>query len=320
MSVPSTPSDGSAMAARRATDGPPPRRVLLVDDSRAIRAILRRMLEAGGYEVVEAGDGRQGIDAAREQHPDLVLLDIDMPVMDGLAAMREMQDDPDLAGLPVMFLTARTGGDDVAAGLGLGAQDYLRKPCEAAELLARVASALRMKSQENALRAQARALDTLSATDPLTGLGNRRHLQSRVDDVVARSGADLTVGVLLADLDHFKAVNDTLGHPVGDIVLRIAAARLRGATAPDATLVRWGGEEFLAVVPGLDATGVLAAGEAWRAAVCAGPFAYGVDRTVDVTVSVGVASGRIGDLDTLTAAADRALYAAKAAGRDQVST
>jgi two-component system cell cycle response regulator len=306
-------------ANRRFTDETPPARILVVDDSRAIRTILRRMLEAADYQVYEAADGRDGLSAMRSEPPDLVLLDIDMPVMDGLSAMREMKADPELESVPVLFLTARTGGEDVAAGLGLGAQDYLRKPCEAAELTARVASALRLAAHEKALLERARTLDSLSTTDALTGLGNRRYLENRVEELTATFGADLIVGVLLADIDHFKRVNDTLGHATGDIVLRIAAARLRVATSPDTILVRWGGEEFLAVVPDHDLSAAMAAGEAWRAALSAGPFAFGAEQSLDVTISVGVASGRLGDLEQLTVGADDGLYRAKEAGRNRVS-
>src|SRR5689334_16982564 len=121
---------------RRADDQPNAATVLVVDDSVAIRRILSRSLIAEGYIVREAADGQAALDSCQSDRPDLVLLDIDMPVMDGHATLRELRADPHLADLPVLFLTARTGGSDVATGLGLGAQDYLRKPCEPAELAA----------------------------------------------------------------------------------------------------------------------------------------------------------------------------------------
>jgi diguanylate cyclase (GGDEF)-like protein len=304
--------------ARRKADGQQPATVLIVDDSKAIRRILRRALEEAGYLVGEAGNGEECLAACRERRPDLVLLDVDMPVMDGLTTMRELKADPSLESLPVLFLTARTGGLDVAAGLDLGAQDYLRKPCEPAELNARVATALRLKAHELALQEKSHLLESLSATDPLTGLGNRRMLDSRASDLAAEFGSRLPVGLLMADLDLFKRVNDTLGHPAGDAVLRIAASRLTARLPAGATLVRWGGEEFLAICPGLVGDEVAAAGEELRLAVSQTPFSIGTDRPLEVTISVGCAAGPLDDIAALTAAADQALYDAKTTGRNRV--
>lgn len=303
---------------RRATESSEPATVLIVDDSNAIRAILRRSLEAAGYQVSEASNGEEGLAAARSQHPSLVLLDVDMPVMDGLETMRTIHADSALKSIPVLFLTARTDGLDVAAGLGLGAQDYLRKPCEPAELTARVATALRLKAQTSALQEQTQLLDSLSSTDPLTGLGNRRFLESRINDLAAEFGENLEVGALLVDIDHFKDVNDRFGHPVGDTVLQILAARLQTASPPDSVLVRWGGEEFLVVSPGLAGDDLATAGERVRAAINEAPFAVGIDRLLDLTISVGAAVGQIANLHEVTAAADVALYEAKETGRNRV--
>src|SRR5882672_4797305 len=170
---------------RRREDDPAMTTILVVDDSAAIRRIISRTLVETGYRVVEAVDGRAALDACRAERPDLMLLDIDMPVMDGPTTLREIRAEPELQSLPVLFLTARTGADDVAAGLDLGAQDYLRKPCEPAELTARVARALRTKAQEDTLLRQARELNELSTTDALTGLGNRRRMEATIDELVA---------------------------------------------------------------------------------------------------------------------------------------
>ncbi|MEO8697170.1 MAG: diguanylate cyclase [Acidimicrobiales bacterium] len=292
--------------------------ILVVDDSNAIRRILGRALTIGGYFVVEAADGHAAIEACRAQRPDLVLLDIDMPVMDGHATLREMRADPELAAIPVLFLTARTGGADVAAGLELGAQDYLRKPCEPAELTARVGMALRAKAQENAFARQARELSELSTTDTLTGLGNRRRMEARIAELQAAHGPDALVTFIMIDVDHFKAVNDTFGHAVGDVVLRIVAGRLRGAINEQLLICRWGGEEFLAAGCGLDATEAHALAERLREVVGASTFATGVDQSIAVTVSAGCAIGAIGGYADALDAADAALYQAKRNGRNRV--
>ena len=292
--------------------------ILVVDDSTAIRRIIGRTLSAAGYRVVEAVDGSDALDACRAEQPDLVLLDIDMPVMDGHTALREMRADPQLRAIPVLFLTARTAGVDVAAGLELGAQDYLRKPCEPAELTARVGMALRAKAVENALAHQAREMSELSITDALTGIGNRRYIAATIGELVVTRGPDAAVGVIMIDVDHFKAVNDQYGHPVGDVVLRIVAQRLRASVDARLLLARWGGEEFILVGLGLESAEVLAHAEQARDVVGANPFATGIDQIVAVTVSAGCAVGTLAGFSAVLAAADGALYEAKRSGRNRV--
>lgn len=293
--------------------------VLVVDDSTAIRRILRRSLEGAGYRVTEAADGQQGIESCRADRPDLVLLDVDMPVMDGMATLSALRSDEALSGLPVLFLTARTGATDVALGLDLGAEDYLRKPCEPAELTARVASALRIKAREVALEQRAQDLDDLSTTDALTGLGNRRHLEARRSEIARATGPDTGVGMIIVDVDHFKKVNDEEGHVVGDVVLRILAGRLQSVVGDDATLVRWGGEEFLALTRDDSIEEVVSLGERFRKSIFDEPFSIGNDRTLEISVSVGCACGLLAGMEELVETADAALYEAKRKGRNRVA-
>ena len=292
--------------------------VLVVDDSRAIRQILSRSLAEAGYQVLQAGDGQAGVATAREHRPDLILLDVDMPVLDGMGAMRLLHDDPELRDTPVLFLTARTSAEEVAAGLGLGAQDYLRKPCESVELLARVTNALNISRQRSELRQQAQRLDDLSTTDPLTGLGNRRRFDIAVGELRAASAPGEPLAVAMIDIDHFKAINDRNGHLIGDTVLSLVARRLRADARDDDTLVRWGGEEFLVLRVGDDCASLAASVEHMRAAVAERPLAVGVDQLVSVTVSGGWAVGRVADLDAVVESADEALYRAKAQSRNRV--
>ena len=294
--------------------------VLVVDDSTAIRRILQRALQDAGYRVTEAADGQAALTACRADPPDLVLLDVDMPVMDGPTALAAMKDDADLADIPVLFLTARTSGTDVAAGLQLGANDYLRKPIDAAELAARVSVALRQSAQEMMLRSMAREADRLSTLDALTGLGNRRQLELATVELLATIGGAAPIGLILADIDHFKLVNDTEGHLIGDAVLRIVAARLRTTLGDQHQLVRWGGEEFVALAAGLDDAVTADLAERLRTAICDSPFALGEDRTLAVTVSIGCVTGRLDALDDVLQAADEALYEAKRSGRNRVAT
>ncbi len=302
-------------ADRRSTAGAT---VLVVDDSRAIRAILRRTLEQAGYAVCEAENGRVGIEVARDIKPDLVLLDVDMPVLDGHAALKEMSADPVLRLLPVLMLTARTGAEDVAVGLEHGAMDYLRKPCEPVELTARIAGALRRAEQERALIEQQRILSQLSSHDSLTGLGNRRLLEDARQRTLDEEGNAVPVGIAIVDLDLFKNVNDTYGHATGDTVLRVAAARLMGAIPADALAIRWGGEEFAVVCYGESAAGIVGSAKDVHAALSHSPFAVNAETAVPVSASIGVASGLLVDFDGVMQRADAALYRAKGAGRNRV--
>jgi diguanylate cyclase (GGDEF)-like protein len=306
------------MMQGRAEGRPDLATILIVDDSNAIRRILRRILGNAGYRVLEAEDGQAALSACGTERPDLVLLDVDMPGMDGLTTLREMRTDTVLQSIPVLFLTARTGADDVAAGLDLGAQDYLRKPCEPAELTARVGRALRAKAREDDLARRAREMTELSTRDALTGISNRRGIEARVAQLIGTAGADAVVTLILVDVDHFKSVNDTFGHAVGDIVLTIVAKRLRGALDEHLLLARWGGEEFLIAGVGLDRVQAQALAERLRNVVCATPFAVAEDRQLAITVSGGCATGALANFDAAILAADSALYEAKRTGRNRI--
>jgi diguanylate cyclase (GGDEF)-like protein len=284
-----------------------------------VRAVLRRQLEADGHTVVEAVDGEEAIIACREYSPDVVLLDVEMPVLDGHGTLERLKSDPDLKDIPVVFLTGRVDTADVVTGLRLGAHDYLRKPFEANELMARVSAALRTKELQDELRRRNAELDRVSRIDMLTNIYNRRHLDEHLRRAI--SGArrhGRTVGVLLVDIDHFKDVNDQHGHLAGDAVLKEVAARLQGAIRTEDALGRWGGEEFIAVLtdtPG-EAIGVLA--ERMRQAIASTPFVLDDGTRIRVTVSIGHTAGTE-DAEVLVHRSDDALYVAKEAGRNQVA-
>ncbi|HYN55712.1 MAG TPA: diguanylate cyclase [Motilibacterales bacterium] len=227
-----------------------------------------------------------------------------------------MKADPSLRQLPVLFLTAQTSGAEAARGLLLGAHDYLKKPCAKAELLARVSAALRQTAHEQRLASHAQELEELSTTDPLTGVGNRRHLEQGL----ALLPKSRPLDVLMADLDRFKQVNDTRGHVVGDAVLAIVAARLWAGCGPEAIIARWGGEEFVIAVPDATPESLSELGERLRAAVANDPLVVGDVEPLQVTISIGGATGRAGEFVVLLGVADTALYDAKDAGRNQVRT
>ena len=293
--------------------------ILVADDSMVVRAVLRRQLETDGHTVVEAVNGADAIDACREYRPDVILLDVEMPVLDGHATLERLKADPQLKDIPVVFLTGRVDTADVVNGLRLGAHDYLRKPFEANELMARVSAALRTKWLQDELRTRNAELDRVARIDMLTNIYNRRHLDEHLRSVISAARRhDRTIGVLLVDIDHFKDVNDEHGHLAGDAVLREVAARLQRAIRTEDALGRWGGEEFLAVLTDTPPEGVRVMAERMRQVIAAAPFTLDDGSQIRVTVSVGHASGTE-DAEVLVHRADDALYVAKAEGRNRVA-
>jgi two-component system cell cycle response regulator len=299
--------------------------VLVADDSLVIRAVLRHHLEDEGYVVVEAVDGSQAIEMMRRHHPDMVLLDIEMPVLNGHEVLANVKADGDLRDTPVVFLTGRTGSEEIVAGLRAGAQDYLKKPFEPAELIARVGAAVRTKRLQDALRERSAELDQMSRTDVLTGVFNRRHLDEELGRYVSlatRHGN--MVAVVMFDIDHFKRINDTYGHEAGDAVLKEFTRRVQTVVRTedilgrsDESLVgRWGGEEFLLVLPQTDLAGACVVGDRVRSAVAAAAFGVG-DREIEITVSGGCSAGTEPPAE-LIRRADAALYRAKESGRNRL--
>lgn len=294
-------------------------RVLVADDSTAVRAILRKRLVASGYDVVEAADGQEAVLQARATRPDLVLLDVEMPVLDGFQVMSVLRDDPAFHDVPVIFLSARVETSELVEGLDLGAFDYVKKPCDVGELIARVRAGLRWKARADELLRAVDHMDELGSTDALTGLPNRRALERRMSTLAQEAlRREQPLLVAVVDVDHFKRVNDEQGHLVGDAVLLRVTQRLRSAVRPGQVLGRWGGEEFLALSPALSGDSALRFGERLRTLVGWEPVTLDDGTALPVTVSVGLASGIPDDLGALVARADSALYRAKNEGRNRV--
>ena len=295
--------------------------VLVAEDSLVVRAVLRQHLESQGYTVIEANDGNAALRACRETKPDVVLLDIEMPGLDGHDVLRALKADPDLSDVPVVFLTGRTDTEDLVDGLRLGAHDYLKKPFEASELIARVSAAARVKTLQDELRRRNAELDLISRTDALTGLSNRRHIEERLREFASAAHRHgFSLGVLMLDIDHFKQVNDTVGHAAGDAVLREFATRLRFALREEDIPGRWGGEEFLVILPNTDLAGARMVGQRVCDHIAAKLFPVADHRTLLVTVSGGCAVSDGRDSEELVRRADNALYDAKQNGRNRIAT
>jgi len=289
--------------------------VLLVDDEEVNLYALRIILESRGYRCLTASNGADALRVASDCLPDAILLDIQMPVMDGYGVCQRLKDDPRTRPIPVVFLTARCRDqEEVIRGLDIGANDYVTKPFNPEELLARVAVMVRVRTAESQMR-------QASYTDDLTGLYNRRFLQQRLEEELHRASRySLRLSCIMLDIDHFKAINDTHGHVAGDLIIKDVATILKNHVRKSDLAVRYGGEEFLLILFENDKNGALRVAERVRADVESHVFTW-KEQPLRVTISSGVAvfpDDGVTMPDELIARADSALYSAKTSGRNMV--
>jgi two-component system, cell cycle response regulator len=297
----------------------PAPRVLVVEDDPFYRKSLQEPLLESGYAVEGCADGQEALVRARVFRPDVVVTDWEMPKMDGITLCRILKSIEELRFTHVIILSSRGETSAKVTGLDTGADDYLVKPVDPNELLARVRAGLRLQQALAELAARNELLAKLALTDPLTGLPNRRAFEESLSREVALAIRHVRpLSLLLLDLDHFKRVNDTFGHPAGDEVLASLGLLLGRQGRRGDVVARIGGEEFAVVLPETGKEQAAATAERIRIAVSSSPL--GARAKVPVTVSIGVASlpQPCGDLETLVSTADAALYAAKSAGRDRV--
>jgi diguanylate cyclase (GGDEF)-like protein len=287
-------------------------KVLLIDDAEPIHDLLRYHLADEPLEIVSAFDADSGVRLARELGPDIILLDVEMPDANGFETIRRLKADAATMSIPVVFVTGVSSTDDKIRGLDLGASDYVTKPFEPAELRARVRATLRTR----------RLLDLLARKamiDGLTGLWNRAYFEQHLESEVARARRlAKPVACIMADLDHFKSINDRFGHLAGDAVIaHVAQVLLDGCREQD-IVCRYGGEEFAVILPMTSEQEAHAIAERLRTAIAAHQGRFNGHR-IDLTCSFGVAD--IHQIPpSLVELADQALYAAKQSGRNRVST
>lgn len=287
--------------------------LLVVDDQSVIIRSLHQLFR-NDCEVLMATNGEQAIALCREQKPDLVLLDVVMPGLDGREVCRRLKSDPATQDIAVIFITANQSDEDETIGFELGAVDFITKPINPRTVFARVRTHLAVKIQGDVLRA-------ISLTDGLTDVANRR----KFDDELQRAWRKclrekVPLSLLIADIDHFKRYNDAYGHAEGDTCLRTVAQAMRGALRrPGDSFARYGGEEFACVLPGSSAQSALTPAQRMLDAVAALGIPHRDSPSAGVvTVSVGVATmvpSNDCSAAELVAAADRQLYRAKADGR-----
>ena len=298
-------------------------RVLIAEDDSISRRMLEAFLVKWGYEVIAVTEGEeawgilQGNDA-----PQLAVLDWMMPGRDGIDICRSLRQRKGRAYIYIILLTARGHKEDIVEGLEAGADDYVTKPFDPYELRARLRAGRRIVELQEQLLQAREALRDQASRDPMTGLWNHGTILAILRKEAARAARTRgPFALLMADVDRFKTINDTYGHPAGDAVLREASRRLRGAMRTYDSLGRYGGDEFLAVIPGCEPEGVARFAESFRARIDRKAVET-PEGMIPITLSLGlVALTNLENVkaETLVRIADAALYRAKIAGRNRVA-
>jgi len=299
--------------------GPPDMDVLVADPDEGRRSAAARTLRSVGWSVREAAGAREALEACRAARPGVLVVDTDACETEQLPMIEAIKSDPDLFVTGVVVRGRRLDVDDALEGMGRGAHAMLVDPVSDAELVSAVRSAARTSQLQEELRNRAEALERLAFSDGLTEIANRRFLDRQLQALISsanRHGRPLAVA--LVDVDRFKRVNDAHGHATGDAVLLEVARRMAGRLRAEDHIGRFGGEEFLVLLPDTDAEAAADVAEALRAAVSAGPVEVG-GLSLRVTASVGWAVHAGEAAHELLARADAGLYRAKAEGRNRVA-
>lgn len=290
------------------------RKILTVDDNQTNLILMKVYLEKMGVVPLMAGSALDGLELAYNEKPDVILLDIMMPDMDGHEVCRRLKSDTRTASIPIIFVSARDTAEDKITGLELGAIDYIFKPLNPGELRARVGAILRMLDLQEELLTQAN-------TDPLTGLANRRHFFEIFErQIIESSEKNTPLSLCMIDIDFFKSVNDTYGHIGGDNILKQLAAILKNNLYPLDFAARYGGEEFIVSLPDTDLDHAVRAAEKLRSFIQSYKWNISAEQ-LNLTVSLGAAAmdtSTLPDPYELVSKADKALYAAKSRGRNCV--
>jgi two-component system, cell cycle response regulator len=299
--------------------------LLIIEDSDKFRRqIIRTVMEVSLFENYrEARDGLEGFKSIMEEKPDLVICDLVMPRLDGFQFLQMVKARPELHDIPIIFLTSKSDQASKVRLLEEGASDYLTKPFDAAELVARVKIHLKIKKLQDDLKRATEHFKELSNTDPLTNLYNRRFFSEVLENEMQRAKRLRTsLSLIILDVDKYKEINDLYGHQEGDKVLIAVAEKLHGALRTYDVASRYGGDEFVLLLPATALPGALEVAERLRASVNSISFLPPLEG-VSVTVSQGVATfptEQINSVDSLFYQADYALYQAKQNGRNRVET
>lgn len=294
--------------------------ILIVDDVRLNRQLVESILTRYGYITKVADTGKNAIEIVKTSKIDLVILDLLMPEINGLEVCEIIKTKLKIADLPIIFLTASNEKEHLLQAFKLGAVDYIYKPFNALELLARVKNHLELKHTRDQLKQALIEIEKIAATDALTGVANRRQIISLAEREftrVRRHQDDFSVFIM--DIDHFKSINDTYGHDVGDIAIINVAKTTKNCVRNEDIFGRFGGEEFVAFLPSTNLEGALVLAERIRESISKDKLTIDGNNII-ITVSIGVAIYRKTDanIDAMLKRADQALFKAKNLGRNRV--
>ena len=303
-------------------------KALVVEDDLSTRLLIKKIAESEGYEVLEAEDGYEGWRIFQKEKDNIYIAFLDwmMPKMDGMELCRRIRKAFVTRYIYILLLTSKRNIEAIVEGLETGGDDYMTKPFSRRELVARIRVAGRVAALERKLNEANKKLRVLATTDPLTGILNRREFLKRFQGEIYRVSREKKFySLIMLDIDHFKRVNDTMGHTAGDMVLIEITDRIRAELRPYDLVGRYGGEEFLIGIPEANSETGRNIAERIRASICKKPFHAG-NKELDITASLGLTSAiPIGNkkdmlhlLENMIEKSDSSLYRAKNAGRNNV--
>jgi diguanylate cyclase (GGDEF)-like protein len=295
-------------------------KILVVDDIEDNIKLLSFDLEDDDHDVITATNGQECLHLAESEKPDLILLDMMMPVMDGKETLSHLKRNEELKEIPVIMVSAKDGDDDVIEALDIGAHDYVAKPFIYPVLAARMRSALRLKASQEKLMEANRLLEKLASYDSLTGAYNRRQFFNLAQAEFAKvERTQEPLSIIMLDIDHFKSVNDTYGHGAGDQALIELTRTCKKVCRTSDIISRFGGEEFVICCPSASIQGATSLAERLRESIEALTIKTDDNKSFGFTASIGVATHYPGDtLDSQINRADKWLYQAKETGRNRV--
>lgn len=302
-------------------------KILFVEDSKTQAEVIRGLLEKEGYEVIQAEDGKSAIKIAKSQPLDIILLDLVLPDINGNEVCRWLKLNQSTKGIPIIMLTVKGSLTDKVKGLEAGADDYVTKPFDEIELNARIYACLRTKALQDELKQMNRQLEDLlgkveqlAITDPLTELFNRRRFETVLEKEFKRTVRYKSpLACLMIDIDHFKKINDEYGHQAGDSVLQETAQIIKTTFREVDIAARWGGEEFVILLPQTNKEAALQSASRMLEAISNHKFPSIPGKKI--TVSIGIASVPDPSIDTgesLINASDLVMYEAKKKGRNRI--
>ena len=301
-------------------------KILVIDDNLENIKLVGNLLKRKGYDVLTAMSGLQGIKIAIEKQPNLVLLDLMMPDVDGFETAKRFKENPEISSIPIIFLTAKEINKFITKAFEVGGADYVTKPINTNELLVRVSTQLSLKARTDELekaydmiRNKNKELNELLITDGLTKLFTRGYLMKKIrEEKIRHKRYKASFSLIMCDIDHFKKVNDTYGHDAGDLVLIEVSNLMKDESREQDIVARWGGEEFMIFLPETTMEEAYVVAKRILEALRAKVYAY-EDQQISVTMSFGLAMYTPEEtIDDLIKKADEKLYEAKNNGRDQI--